>query len=128
MSAAFKRPISVQTTASLPGDLTPSEETETMGPNICPAAQIYKSIDEDTKVLGIKLMFEGNPLSIYDLYSPPPKMLRLHAIQPEGERWIIMGDFNSHSPSWGYLDLHLKGDEVEDRIITNQTVPINRPD
>ena len=30
-----------------------------------------------------------------------------------------MGDFNSHSPSWGYDDLGHKGDEVEDRIITH---------
>ena len=110
-----------------------------MGPNIYPTAQLHKSIDEDTEVLGIKLMFECNPLSIYELYSPPPKMLRPppltpppppppHAIQPEGERWIIMGDFNSHSPSCGYLDLDPKGDEVEYRIIPNQIVPINRPD
>ena len=88
--------------------------------NIYPAAEIHRSGDEDTEVLGIKLILEGNPLSIYNLYSPPPKALRLHAIQPEEERWIIMGDFNSHSPSWGYPDLDAKGDEVEDWIITNQ--------
>ena len=93
-----------------------------------PAAEIHRSGDEDTEVLGIKLILEGNPLSIYNLYSPPPKALRLHAIQPEEERWIIMGDFNSHSPSWGYPDLDPKGDEVEDWIITNQMVLINRPD
>ena len=96
--------------------------------NIYPAAEIHRSGDEDTEVLGIKLILEGNPLSIYNLYSPPPKALRLHAIQPEEERWIIMGDFNSHSPSWGYPDLDAKGDEVEDWIITNQMVLINRPD
>ena len=96
--------------------------------NIYPAAEIHRLGDEDTEVLGIKLIFEGNPLSIYNLYSPPPKSLRLHAIQPEEERWIIMGDFNSHSPSWGYPDLDPKGDDVEDWIITNQMVLINRPD
>ena len=96
--------------------------------NIYPAAEIHRSGDEDTAVLGIKLMFEGNPLSMYNLYSPPPNTLQLHAIQPEEERWIIMGDFNSHSPSWGYPDLDPKGDEVEDWIITNHTVLINRPD
>ena len=73
-------------------------------------------------------MFEGNPLSIYNLYSPPPRALHLHAIQPEEERWTIMGDFNSHSPSWGYPDLDLEGDEVEDWIITNQMVLINCQD
>ena len=96
--------------------------------NISPAGEIHRSGDEDTEVLGTNLMFEGNPLSIYNLYSPPPKTLHLHAVQPEEERSIIMGDFNSHSPSWGYPDLDPKGDEVEDWIITNQMVLINRPD
>ena len=67
------------------------------------------------------MMFEGNPLSIYNLYSPPPKMLNLRAIQPEGERMIIVGDFNSHSPSWGYPDLDPKGDKVENWIMTIAT-------
>ena len=101
MSAAFKRPILAQTTASLSQALTLSEETE-HGPkggllilmkNIYPAAEINRSGDEDTEILGIKVMIEGNPLSIYNLYSPPPKALQLHAIQLEEERWIIMGDF-----------------------------------
>ena len=134
MSAAFKRLILVQTTASLSEALTPSEEIE-HGPkgelilvkNIYPAAKIHRSGDEDTEILGIKVMFEGNPLSIYNLYAPPPKALHLHAIHLEEERWIIMGDFNSHSPSWGYPDLDPKGDEVEDWIIS-QMVLINRPD
>ena len=39
-----------------------------------------------------------------------------------------MGDFNSHSPSWGYPDLGSKGEEVEDWIIINQMVLINHPD
>ena len=96
--------------------------------NIYPAAEIHRSGDEDTEALGIKLMFEGNPLSIHNLYSPPPKPLHLHAIQPEGGKWIIMGDFTSHTPRRGYLDLDPKGDEVEDWIITNQMVLINHPD
>ena len=136
MSAAFKRLILVQTTASLSEALTLSEETE-HGPkggllilvkNIYPAAEIHRSGDEDTEILGIKVMFEDNPLSIYNLYSPPPKALHLHAIQLEEERSIIMGDFNSQSPSWGHPDLDPKGDKVEDWIITSQMVLINRPD
>ena len=35
-----------------------------------PAMKIYRSEDEDTEVLGIKLLLEGNPLSIYNLYNP----------------------------------------------------------
>ena len=96
--------------------------------NIYPAAEIHRSGDEDTEILGIKVTFEGNPLSIYNLYSPSPKALHLHAIRLEEERRIIMGDFNSHSPSWGYPDLDAKGDEIEHWIITNQMVLINRQD
>ena len=90
--------------------------------------EIYRSEDADTEVLRIKLLLEGNPLLIYNLYSPPPKTLSLHNIKPDGERWMIVGDFNSHSPIWGYPVLDSKGEEVEDWIITNQMVLINPPD
>ena len=90
--------------------------------------EIYRSEDADTEVLGIKLRFEGNPLSIYNLYSPTPKTLSLHNIKADEERWTIVGDFNSHSPSWCYPYLDSKGEEVEDWIITNQMVLINHPD
>ena len=92
------------------------------------AVKIYRSEDADTEVLGIKLLLEGNPLSINNLYFPPPKTLSLHNIKPDREIWIIVDDFNSHSPSWGYPDLDSKGEEVEDGIITNQMVFINHPD
>ena len=39
-----------------------------------------------------------------------------------------MGNFNSHSPSWGYDDLDHKGDEVEDWTITHNMVLINKAD
>ena len=39
---------------------------------ICPAAEIHRSVHEDTEVLRNKLIVEGNPLSISSLYSPPP--------------------------------------------------------
>ena len=35
--------------------------------NIYPAAEIHRSGEENTEIIGIKLMFEGNPLSIYNL-------------------------------------------------------------
>ena len=91
-----------------------------------PAVEIYRSEDADTEVLGIKLLLDGHPLSIYNLYSP--KTLSFHNIKPDGKRWIIVGDFNSHSPSWGYPYLGSKGEEVEDWIIINQIVLINYPD
>ena len=40
---------------------------------------------------------------------------------------MIAGDFNSHSPSWGYPSLDAKGDEVEHWIVSNRLVLINTP-
>ena len=41
---------------------------------------------------------------------------------------IVVGDFNSHSPSWGYKDLDTKGEELEDWQIYNTLHLLNRPD
>ena len=38
-----------------------------------------------------------------------------------------MGDFNSHSPSWGYDELDSKGDEVECWATNQQLILINKP-
>ena len=88
-------------------NLTPLKNTHV-------ASEVYRSENEDTEVIGIKLLLDRNPLTIYTLYSPPNTQLRLQVFQPDSDRWIIMGDFNSHSPRWGYDDLDHKGDEVED--------------
>ena len=60
---------------------------------------------------------------------PPPhdKPIALHLIQPTTENWIIMGNFNSHSPSWGYDKLDSKGEEVECWATNQQLILINEP-
>mgnify|MGYP002280283827 FL=1 len=97
----------------------------TLVKNTHAAAEVYTSEDEDTEVLYIKLLLDKNALTIYNLYSSPNKQLR-PVFQPDPDRWIIMGDFNSHSPIWGYDDLNHKGDELEDWIITHNMVLINK--
>ena len=59
---------------------------------------------------------------------PPGKQLNLDkmAIPPEG--CIVLGDFNSHSPSWGYPDLDLRGEEIENWQIENRLLLLNHPD
>ncbi|XP_041365595.1 uncharacterized protein LOC121380709 [Gigantopelta aegis] len=55
-------------------------------------------------------------------------MIQLFNIQPDEENWIIVGDFNSHSPSWGYKSLDSKGEEIEEWMISNNLILINTPD
>ena len=76
----------------------------------------------------MRLFLANQELLIYNIYSPPDKQLQLHDIKPTNSDWIIVGDFNSHSPSWGYADLDAKGEELEHWMITNQLVLINHPD
>ena len=42
------------------------------------AAEVYRSEEEDNEVLGIKLLLDKSPLTIYNLYSQPNKQLRPH--------------------------------------------------
>ena len=58
------------------------------------AEEVYRSEDEDTEVLGIKLLLDKNPLTIYNLYLSSNKQLRAQICQPDPDRWIIKGDFN----------------------------------
>ena len=92
------------------------------------AVEVQRSGDADTEYITVKLILPDRTLTICNLYSPPGKMIQLHDINPTHENFIICGDFNSHSPSWGYQDLDAKGDVVEDWIINNQIVLINMPD
>ena len=39
--------------------------------------------------------------------------ISLHLIQLNTENGIIIGDYNSHSPSWGQDSLDNKGEEME---------------
>ena len=66
-------------------------------------------------------------LTICNLYSPPNKAINLQILQPNSEDWMIVGDFNSHSPSWGYPSLDAKGEEVKHWIVSNRLVLINTP-
>ena len=85
-------------------------------------------------------MLPDHHLQVFNIYSPPiphhhlpptppppDRPIALHLIQPTTENWIIMGDFNSHSPSWGYDDLDSKGKEVECWATNQQLIVTNKP-
>ena len=98
--------------------------------NNIPAAEIQRSGQADlhTEYLGVKLVLAGTPVTVFNICSPPDKQIQLHNIKVEPQSWIITGDFNSHSPSWGYGQLNSKGEEVENWITENRLILINKPD
>ena len=48
-------------------------------------------------------------------------------INVKSENFIIVGDFNSHSQSWGYNHIYNRGVEIEDWQDENNLTLINRP-
>ena len=95
--------------------------------NTIPSIEIQRSRASDTEFLGVELILPDHHLQVFNIYSPPDKSIALHLIQPTTENWIIMGDFNSHSPSWGYDELDSKGEEVECWATNQQLILINKP-
>ena len=54
--------------------------------------------------------------------------LQLHTLPLINHNLLITGDFNGHSPSWRYADLSSRGEQIEDWMIENNLILINRPD
>ena len=53
--------------------------------------------------------------------------LNIQNINVKSENFIIVGDFNSHSQSWGYNHIYNRGEEIEDWQDENNLTLINRP-
>ena len=84
---------------------------------------------QESEIIGVKLTLPDQPLILYNCYAPPNKALMLDAMDiPTTADCIVVGDFNSFSPSWGYKDLDTKGEELEDWQIYNTLHLLNRPD
>ena len=92
-----------------------------------PSTEVQRSEKADTEYITVKLILPDRNLTICNLYSPPNKAVNLQILQPNSKDWMIVGDFNSHSPSWGYLSINAKGEEVEHWIVSNRLVLINTP-
>ena len=102
--------------------------TLTLVKNTIAATEILKSSEDNTEIIGIKAVLKDITLTVYNTYSPSNKPLQLHGVNPPQENFLIVGDLNSHSPSWGYKDLDQKGEDLEDWMTENFLVLINKPD
>ena len=63
---------------------------------------------------------------LVNYYCPNNVKLALHNIHLRDSNFIIMGDFNSHSQSWGYDHIDARGEELKHgRTITTSHSLIN---
>ena len=97
--------------------------------NKIPAQEITIQTGEESEIIGITAQLHNKKVIIYNCYAPPDKQLGLHNIKVPETNCLVLGDFNSHSPSWGYNDLDTKGEEIEDwQIINNLQLLQNHND
>lgn len=116
-----RRPKKPSTTPHIKGGIM------TLIKNSIPAVEVSNSQKEDLESHTIKLLLPSGALHITNCYSPPDTTLALHNIKVEESRHLVIGDFNSHSPSWGYAKPDSRGEEVEDWMIENKLILINKP-
>ena len=81
----------------------------------------------EAEFLTVKLSAGNTSIDITNYYCPDDKLLSLDTIEVGCEDFIIIGDFNSHSPSWGYNALNKRGEDLETWQDENQLILINEP-
>ncbi|GFY76161.1 reverse transcriptase domain-containing protein [Trichonephila inaurata madagascariensis] len=83
--------------------------------------RIIKDMDcspDKNEVIKLNLWKNGKRFNILAIYSPPnnkPDFSYLNS----STRTVLMGDFNAHSPIWGYIDSNNAGKSVEDLLNSN---------
>ena len=63
-----------------------------------------------------------------NLYSPNDKALSLNALPAVEDHYVVVGDFNSHSQSWGYDHIDKREVEVENWQDDHKLYLINKPE
>ena len=95
--------------------------------NIPAVLTAQTSDDSDLEYITIKIFLNTEELFITNCYSPSTSRLDLHKIDVQPEKHLIVGDFNGHSPAWGYADSDSRGEEIQDWLIDNNLTLINQP-
>ena len=80
--------------------------------------------DRPTDIHKITIWHDGSKFTIYNVYNPPWNDFHFKFIPTTVfQKTIITGDFNGHSPRWGYQDLNNTGRALEEiNESTNLTI------
>ena len=86
-----------------------------------------KRLTGEAEYLQIKLSTKNGSMDIGNYYCPDDKLLSLDSIEVPVDNFIIAGDFNSHSQSWGYTNMNKRGENVEEWQDENHLILANDP-
>ena len=96
--------------------------------NNIPAKEISVDTGGQAEITGVDVTVNKRQIRVYNLYCPPDRQLSLDRLDVTQEDCLIVGDFNSHSHSWGYKEIDPRGEEVEEWQIEQQLHLLNSPD
>ena len=75
----------------------------------------------------LKVKSKNSEINLVNYYCPNNRGLSLDSIEVN-ESFLIVGDFNSHSQSWGYDHTDARGEELEDWQDEHRLQLVNDPD
>ena len=75
----------------------------------------HLSQTDNTDIQKTSVWFYGQKYTIYNVYSPPSSICQINDLQETMyTNTILAGDFNGHSPQWGYSDTNGTGKFLEE--------------
>ena len=83
---------------------------------------------EGTEQIAVKILLPKSEILVVNCYCAPSKEMRLQLIPVSENGSLILGDFNSHSTNWGYKSTDKRGEQMEDWMIENRLLLVNKPD
>ena len=72
------------------------------------------SASQPTDIHQITAWYGNNKLQFFNIYSPPGKPFNFPDTRVTFNKTILTGDFNGHSPLWGYEDTNDTGRRIEE--------------
>ena len=76
--------------------------------------------DRPTDIHKITVWREGSKFTLYNVYNPPRNDFTFKSIPASiFQKTIVAGDFNGHSPRWGYMDSNRTGRAIEELCETS---------
>ena len=76
----------------------------------------------------VKIKTKTKEIHLVNYYCSNNVNLDLLNIPVVRTNFIIVGDFNSHSQSWGYNHIDARGEEIEEWQDDNNLILINKPE
>ncbi|VDI60877.1 Hypothetical predicted protein [Mytilus galloprovincialis] len=90
-------------------------------------AREIKTYMEEAEYLESKVTIGQSSYNIVNFYCPNDKKLSLDTIQTSDSNFLMVGDFNSQSHSWGYTTIDKRGETIEDWQDEHHLILVNDP-